>query len=103
MGLTILPKDLDREVIQAGSEVFVFNVSVSANTWAAITLPNDVDCKNVLVKNRDNLSYKLSHEADGDYITVNSELSLNIACDGGTTLFYVQTESDTVFEVLVLR
>jgi len=101
--ITALPKDAHRETIQAGSRIFIFNVSVTANTWTAITLPNDVDCKNILIKNRDNLNYKLSHEADGDYITVNSELSLNIACDGGTTLFYVQTESDTVFEILILR
>lgn len=101
--ITALPKDAHRITIQGGSRIFVFNVSVPANTWAAITLPDDVDCKNVLIRNRDNLAYKLSHETDGDYITVNSELSLNLVCDGGTTLFYVQTESDTVFEVLILR
>jgi len=101
--ITALPKDAHRETIQAGSRIFIFNVSVTANTWTAITLPEGIDSKNILIRNRNNMSYKLSHEADGDYITVNSELSLNIACDGGTTLFYVQTESDTVFEVLVLR
>ena len=96
-----LPKDADRQVIQAGSSVYVFNVSALASAWTAITLP--VCSKCITIKTRDNVNFKLSHEEGGDYITVSESLAIQIVANANETVFYVQPASDTTMEILIVR
>jgi len=96
-----LPKDSGHNIIQAGTRVHVLNLSISAGVWTPVVLP--VCSKGIVVKTREGSSFKLAHEADGDYITVNSGIELALAASANETVFFVQSDVDAVIAVLIVR
>lgn len=96
-----LPKDSGHNIIQAGTAIYVTNLSISAGVWTPVTLP--VCSKGVVVKTRGGSPIKISHEAGGDYITVNSGIELSLAVAASETVFFVQSDADDVIELLIVR
>ncbi len=86
-----LPMDDNGDTIQCGSDLRVVNIDVPSGAWIAVNLPEDFDCKSVMVRERTGQKFLLSHDSSGsEYITIDANLTLNIAKEAGETLFYVK-------------
>ncbi len=81
----------------------VIEVSITAATWAAVTVPSTVNARAFMAKCRDNSQFKVSPYANGSkYITVPLSFEDEIDEAGvGATLFYVQGTTTTTLEVLL--
>lgn len=84
----------------------ILNLDVNNSTWTAVQLPNTlgVACKTVVAKLRAGGAWKISHESDGStYLTVASDISINLVQDKNATLFYAQSAAASgVLEVMLL-
>ncbi len=102
MDKKLLPRDSSGHVIQAGSGFYILNIDATSSDWTPITLPADVDSKNVTIKARKSVSFKLANEPNGDYMTVHRVISLNVVAQAGDIIGYVKPKVNTTIEVLVL-
>ena len=96
-----LPVDSGHNIIQAGKGIHTFTVDAPSTDWTPITLP--VCSKGIVIKTRDTCSFKLAHEEGGEYVTINTDVSLNVAARRDTTVCWVQPLYDTTFEILIVR
>ena len=98
----LLPRDSSGHIIHAGSNIFVFSVFAPASDWTEIKLAENVDSKSIILQTRKRVRFKLSHKPNGEYITINKSVILDIVAKPGDTICYVQPKIDTEIEVLVL-
>lgn len=82
----------------------VIEVSISAAGFVAVTIPSQTNAKSFLAKARDNSSFLVSNESDGDgYITIPLAFSDTLDNETDATLFYVKGTTSTTLEVLLRR
>jgi len=97
-------RDANDNVIPAGTEISgVLNVSISAASFAAVTL-GSVSCKAIFVTTRDGADWLLSDILAGTtYATLPSGIGIDIAGGEGQTLFFAKGTSTTTLEVILLN
>lgn len=97
--------DANSRVIPSGQSIRdITNTTIADDSWTAISMSSDINCKSILVVTKGNVVWKISHLATGArYLTVRAPLAINIAGIPSEVLFYAQSESeDQVLEVLFL-
>lgn len=94
------------KLVSGGSEINgILNTAVADDSWTAISLAADENCRAICARLRTGNTWKMSDTSAGtNYYTVSGAISINIIKGSGGTLFYVQSSSGSdTLEVILLN
>jgi len=97
--------DKEGHPILGGSNfVGVINQTINASTWTLISMPINMYCKQMLIKERNSESWKLSVKSGGHpFFTVDSPIGIEIAKKSEEVLFYAQMiNGNGTIEILLI-
>ncbi len=96
--------DGNKNAIQAGVKIEdVMEVSITAASFVAVTIPASIYPKSIYVTTRDQTNFLLSNDSGGaGYATIPSGFGIDLAPEAEEIIFYVQGTSTTTLEVILL-
>ena len=98
-------RDRNGVPVQAGSDLRILNVSLSAEVWTEIKTPADFDIKALMIKTRNGAGFKIASTSGGEYYTIppSAQVSMSLVKGDDETIFHVKADSEDVLEVVLVR
>ena len=102
-----VPFERDRNgvPVQAGSDLRILNITLSTGVWTEIKTPTDFDIKTLTLKTRNGAGFRIASTPGGEYYTIpaSAQFSMSLVKGNDETIFQVQSETEEVLEVMLVR